>query len=131
MTSNPTELAGALFARLEAAWNASDGAAFGEAFSDETDFVDIRGAHHQGGGDEVGQNHQMIFDSIYKGSSVRYRVTDARELAPGCILAHAAATLDAPSGPLQGTHSSCITALILGNGDDARITAFHNTLVTG
>jgi uncharacterized protein (TIGR02246 family) len=81
MTATPTELAGGLFAQLEAAWNAADGAAFGEAFSDEADFVDIRGAHHQGGGNDVGQNHQMIFDSIYKGSSVRYRVTDARALA--------------------------------------------------
>lgn len=130
MTSNPSELASLLFARLESAWNASDGAAFGEAFSDESDFVDIRGSHHKGGGNEVGQDHQMIFDSIYKGSVVRYRVTDARELAPGCVLAHAAATLDAPSGPLQGTHSSCITAVIVGDGADARITAFHNTLVT-
>ena len=131
MTSNPTKLASELFARLESAWNASDGAAFGAAFSDESDFVDIRGAHHKGGGNEVGHDHQMIFDSIYKGSVVRYRVTDAREVAPGCIVAHAAATLDAPSGPLQGTHSSCITAVIVGSGADARITAFHNTLVTG
>ena len=129
MPNNPIDLAKDLFAKLERAWNAADGAAFGEPFADETDFVDIRGVLHRGDGHQVGQDHQGILDSIYRGSTVSYTVTSARELAPGCVLAHAAATLIAPEGPLQGTRSSLITAVIL-DRDGGRITAFHNTLVT-
>ena len=128
MPNNPIELAGRLFAHLEKAWNAGDGAAFGEPFADETDFVDIRGVHHRGDGHQVGQDHQGILDSIYRGSTVQYTVTSAREVAPGCVLAHASATLESPTGPLQGTRSSTITAVIL-DTDGGRITAFHNTLV--
>ena len=89
-----------LSSRLERAWNSADGAAFGEPFADETDFVDIRGTHHRGDGVQVGQAHQAILDSIYRGSNVSYNVTSARRLGPGCLLAHATATLVAPSGPL-------------------------------
>ena len=130
MPNNPIEVAVGLFARLEQAWNAGDGAAFGEPFADDTDFVDIRGVHHRGDGDQVGRDHQGILDSIYRGSTVHYTVTSARELAPGCVLAHATATLESPTGPMQGTRASVITAVILGE-DGGRITAFHNTLVAG
>lgn len=43
MTIDPTAIAQSLFADLEKAWNAGDGLAFAAPFSDETDFVDIRG----------------------------------------------------------------------------------------
>jgi uncharacterized protein (TIGR02246 family) len=34
--------------RLERAWNEADGQAFGEPFTPDADFVDIRGEHHRG-----------------------------------------------------------------------------------
>ena len=129
MSTNPNDLASEIFAHLEKAWNAADGMAFGEPFAAETDFVDIRGTHHHGSAHDVGQGHQALFASIYKDSQVRYRVTHAREIGTGCVVAHAVATLDAPTGPLQGTHTSTATAVIVGRGDDARITAFQNTLI--
>lgn len=129
MTIDPTAIANELFAQLETAWNAADGAAFGKPFADVTDFVDIRGAHHHGDGVAMGRGHQHIFDTIYKGSTVRYRVTSAREALPGCIVAMASANLDAPSGPLLGTNQSRITAVIVREGERWAITAFHNTLV--
>lgn len=129
MTTDPTTIATELFAQLESAWNAADGAAFGKPFADVTDFVDIRGAHHHGDGVAMGRGHQHIFDTIYKGSTVRYQVTSAREAVPGCIVASASATLDAPSGPMLGTNQSRITAVVVRQDDRWAITAFHNTLV--
>jgi uncharacterized protein (TIGR02246 family) len=129
LTTDPTAIATGLFAQLETAWNAGDGAAFGRPFADVTDFVDIRGAHHHGDGVAMGRGHQHIFDTIYKGSTVRYQVTSAREAVPGCIVATASATLDAPSGPLLGTNQSRITAVVVPRGDGWAITTFHNTLV--
>ncbi|HEY0026047.1 MAG TPA: SgcJ/EcaC family oxidoreductase [Longimicrobium sp.] len=129
MTVDPTAIATELFAQLETAWNAADGAAFGKPFAGVTDFVDVRGAHHHGDGVAMGRGHQHIFDTIYKGSTVRYQVTAAREAVHGCIVATASATLDAPSGPLLGTNQSRITAVVVREDDRWAITAFHNTLV--
>lgn len=129
MTTDPTAIATELFNRLQSAWNAGDGPAFGEPFADVTDFVDIRGVHHHGDGQAMGRGHQHIFDTIYKGSTIRYQVTSARVAVPGCIVATATATLDAPAGPMLGTNESRITAVVVQQGDRWAITAFHNTLV--
>ena len=126
----PTEIGTAVLQELERAWNAADGTAFGTVFTADADFVDIRGAHHTSAA-AITQGHQAIFDSIYRGSTVRYRLDDARHLAPNCILAHGTGTLDAPAGPLQGVHDAVQTVVIVEDGDRWRIAAFHNTLVAG
>jgi uncharacterized protein (TIGR02246 family) len=125
----PTTIAAEKFEQLEQAWNRADGAAFGEAFASETDFVNIRGEHHRGDGALIGQAHQGIFDSIYAGSSVRLRVDIAREIGPGTILAVVSSTLDVPSGPMRGVNNARITAVITEQDDGWAIEAFHNTLV--
>ena len=126
-TADPTTIATTILQQLERAWNDADGAAFGAPFADESDFVDIRGGHHRGKA-EIAHGHQAIFDSIYAGSTVRFRLDVARPVA-GAILAVATSTLDAPSGPLQGIHNACFTMVIAEQDDDWAITAFHNTLV--
>ena len=127
--SDPRQPAQAFFAAIEAAWNAGDGARYGAEFADVTDFVNIRGEHHRGDGTYIGAAHQGIFDTIYKGSSVRYQVDEARRLAPGVVVANATSTLDAPTGPLHGTHNSKMTVVLVEQGDSWKATAFHNTLV--
>jgi uncharacterized protein (TIGR02246 family) len=127
-TATSTEaIATTILEQLEQAWNAGDGAAFGAPFADESDFVNVRGEHHRGA-DNIAHGHQAIFDSIYAGSTVRFRLDMARPVA-GTILAVATSTLDAPSGPLQGIHNARFTMVIAEQGDDWRVTAFHNTLV--
>jgi uncharacterized protein (TIGR02246 family) len=126
--SDPTAIATPLFAHLEGAWNRADGASFAAAFTDECDFVDVRGARHRGAA-SVAAGHQAIFDSIYAGSTVRYELEDARCLGQDIVLAVVGATLDAPKGPLQGTNHSRISAVITARGGRWAITGFHNTLV--
>ena len=122
-------VASKLFEHLESAWNAADGAASGDVFADETDFVNIRGEHFRGDGVMIGEAHQGIFDTIYLGSTMHYEVEVAREIAPGCIVAVVTSTLDAPTGPLQGVNQSRITGVITGRDGDWSIIAFQNTLV--
>ena len=85
--------------------------------------------HFRGDGAMIGQAHQMIFDTIYVGSTMRYQVDVARVVAPGCIVAVVTSTLDAPSGPLQGVNQSRITAVMTEEGGEWSIVAFQNTLV--
>jgi uncharacterized protein (TIGR02246 family) len=129
MSNDPTQPANEFFAAIESAWNAADGERYGTRFADLTDFVNIRGEHHRGDGGYIGAAHQGIFDTIYRGSTVRYEVDEARLLAPGVVVAHATSTLDAPSGPLSGTHNSKMTVVLVEEGGSWKATAFHNTLV--
>lgn len=130
MSTDPTVVAVAFYAAIEKAWNDADGAAFGAAFGAETDFIDIRGVHHRGGPLEIGESHQGIFDSIYKGSVIRYEVDDARQIADHVVLAHCRATLDSPGGPLAGVHHAVSTVVLVPEAGEWRAVAFHNTLVT-
>ena len=128
MAEGAQGVAAELIGRLERAWNEGDGQAFGEPFAPDADFVDIRGEHHRSQ-EAIVAGHQAIFDSIYKGSSVDYELTGARELSDEVILAHATADLSAPSGPLAGEHSSVLSLVLVRGGDGWKIAAFHNTLV--
>ena len=116
-----------LVQRLEDAWNAGDGAAYGAVFTADADFVTIRGELHSG--PAIGAGHQAIFRTVYKDSTVRYAVSQVRDLPGGLVLAHVRATLDVPDGPLAGRHEALATALIVAEDGEPRITAFHNTLI--
>ena len=128
MAANPENVASELIGRLERAWNEADGRAFGEPFSADADFVDIRGEYHHGQ-EAIAAGHQAILDSIYKGSSTNYKLIQARELLDDVILAHAMGVLRAPSGPLAGEHSAVQSLVLVREGEEWKITGFHNTLV--
>jgi len=127
MTERAEGVAAELIGRLERAWNAADGRAFGEPFAPDADFVTIRGEHIRGR-EAIAAGHQAIFDSIYKGSSADFGLTGARELSGEVILAHATAVLRAPSGPLAGEHGAVQSLVLVRGGDGWEIAAFHNTL---
>ena len=128
--NDPDIVATEFFARLEAAWNAADGARYGAEFAEVTDFVNIRGEHIHGGPALIAAGHQGIFDTIYRGSTNELRVDRVREIAPGCVLAHATSTLDAPTGPLTGRHQARMSVFLVEQDGIWKATAFHNTLIT-
>jgi uncharacterized protein (TIGR02246 family) len=114
--------------QLEAAWNAADGSAFGGPFAEDADFVTIRGDHLRTR-DVIAKGHQVIFDTIYQGSKVRYQLAEVRTITPGVVVAHVKATLTAPTGPLAGEHGSLFTIVVVQYDGDWQIAAFHNTLI--
>lgn len=124
---NDNDILAAAFAQLEGAWNSGDGAGFGELFLDDADFVDIRGDRHRGRR-AIAAGHQGIFDTIYRGSTVRFSVVDQAALADGWLLGAVDSTLDVPEGPLAGVNRSAITVVMTETGVGWRIRAFHNTL---
>ena len=125
---DPKSAAEKIVKQLEDAWNAADGAAFAAPFAPDADFVNIRGDLHTGQ-EAIAAGHQGIFDTIYAGSTVRYNVRQARELTDGVILAHVDAVLNAPTGPLAGETKALASIVLVGNGDEQRVAAFHNTVV--
>lgn len=125
---DPKSIVENVIERLESGWNAADGAAFAAPFSADADFVAIRGDLHSGA-EAIAAGHQHIFDTIYAGSTLDYTLLQARELGDGAILAHVRGRMHAPTGPLAGDNESTATVLLVRDGDEHRITAFHNTLV--
>jgi uncharacterized protein (TIGR02246 family) len=115
-------------ARLERAWNAGDGTAFGVAFADDADFVDIRGGRHRGR-DAVAAGHQALFDTLYAGSTVRYQLETARMITPGSLVAIAGAALDTPAGPAAGISHARLTAVLTPDDEAWSVAVFHNTRV--
>jgi uncharacterized protein (TIGR02246 family) len=131
MSQYPTEharIASDVLSELESAWNDADGVRYGNVFTPDADFVDIRGSHHQGAA-AIGHGHQGIFATIYAGSTVDYTARTTAQVAPEVILGIVESTLDAPSGPLQGVHRSTATVLLLRDNGAWKIRSFHNTLV--
>ena len=115
-------------AGLEAAWNDADGTAFGARFADDAVFVDVRGTRHRGR-PAIAHGHQGIFNSIYRGSTVRYEVESIDVLDPDVAVIHANATLDCPTGPMAGVNHARFTAVLVRGSDAWEATTFHNTLV--
>jgi uncharacterized protein (TIGR02246 family) len=113
--------------KLETAWNAGDGAAFGEPFASDADFVNIRAEHFRGR-EAIANGHSAIFRTIYAGSSNRLTVDSLRLLRPDVALAHVTAVLDAPSGPLAGRHAALFSAVLTKGSSGWEIASFHNTL---
>jgi uncharacterized protein (TIGR02246 family) len=113
--------------RLEAAWNAMDGAAFAAPFSEDADFVTIRGEHFRGR-PAIAAGHAAIFRSIYAGSTCRLTVETARLLRPEVALVHVHSALDAPSGPLAGKHGARFSLVLTREPGGWEIAALHNTV---
>jgi uncharacterized protein (TIGR02246 family) len=113
---------------LQDAWNAGDGAAFAAPFADDADFVNVYGMHARGR-EAIAAGHEHIFRTIYAGSRVEYRIATARLLREGVGLVHLHARLAAPAGPMAGEHDALASLVLVRDGGEWRIAAFHNTLV--
>lgn len=124
------EIATNIIKTLETGWNNSDGNHFAIPFAESSEFVDIRGTHHTNAQpSDIGDAHQQLFNSIYKGSSVSYKLIHAMAIDQKTILANVSAELNAPTGPLAGVNASTITMVLIQVKGEWRIKAFHNTMV--
>ena len=117
-----------IVAKLEAAWNAGDGDAFGAVFAEDADFVNIR-AEHVRGRQAIADGHTGIFRTIYAGSVVQLTLESLRLLRPDVALMHVHSTLDAPSGPLKGKHEARFSAVLTRDASGWQIASFHNMTI--
>jgi uncharacterized protein (TIGR02246 family) len=111
---------------LTDAWNAGDAEAFARCFTTDADFVNIF-ALHVVGREAVAKQHQFIFDSIYRGSRNSFSILEARALADAVVLAHIAADLRVPDGPLAGEIKTLASAVFVRDDVGWLIASFHNT----
>ncbi len=103
------------------AWNAGDGAAWAAHFAQDADFVDVVG-RIQHGRAVIAEEHQKIFDTIYRGSRLTIEYVNSRQLTDGLLLLHTTSTLSVPEGPRAGVWHAIQTKVVR----DGEILAFHN-----
>ncbi|WP_031466649.1 SgcJ/EcaC family oxidoreductase [Sciscionella sediminilitoris] len=109
---------------LRLAWDANDGAAWAASFTEDADFVDVLG-RMQRGRETIAEEHQKIFDTIYRGSRAEFWPLSSYPLSgDGVSLAHTVSRLWVPSGPRSGVTFS-VQTMVLERG---LIRAFHNTI---
>lgn len=70
-----------LFARLTAAWDAGDGAAYGACFTPDASYITYVGTLYRGA-EEIGAAHQALFDSFLKGTRLACEIVDIRLTTP-------------------------------------------------
>ncbi len=115
--------------QLEAAWNTSDSAAFAAPFAEDADFVHILGGHFTGR-TSIERGHRAIFDTIYKGSTVKFEVEKTRFAGTDVAIVFIFSTLKT-STPGLPPQMNARPTMVLQRQDGAwKIVTFQNTLVT-
>jgi uncharacterized protein (TIGR02246 family) len=129
-TLDKTDLAAleAVFNGMQDAWNRADGDSFGTFFQVDADFVNIYGMHGIGR-QAISDAHNMIFRTVYAGSVMQCRMTQARPISDNLALVHLSSSLQVPQGPLAGELRAAPSAVLEREGPAWKIVAFHNTLV--
>ncbi len=118
-----------LFSRLETAWNAGNGTAYGECFTLDSDYVTFEGGHLQGRQANAA-SHQKLFDSFLKGSKLSGQIEDIRFIAPDVAVLHVTGNvrLRWQARPAAGRES--IQTYVAVKRDGAwQFAAFHNTRI--
>jgi len=111
-----------IITEMARAWNAGDGAAWAAHFAQDADFVDALG-RTQRGRDVIAAEHQKLFDTIYRESTLKIWQVDNRTIGDGTLLVHTASTLRVPQG-LRAGEWHAVQTKVFQNGE---ILAFHNT----
>ena len=120
--------AGEIVARLEAAWDAGDGAAFAAPFAPDAHFVTVQGMRVQGRA-AIAAGHADIFASIYAGSTNAMELLHTEAVAPGARVVQTRNTLSVPVGPFAGVRQAIGTLVLRAVGTGWEIVSAQNTLV--
>jgi uncharacterized protein (TIGR02246 family) len=123
-----SDIAGDLSARFTSAWNQHDMDMLARLFHQDAAFVNVRGDYLKGA-EEIRRQHAAVHVGPYKNSVLRAEVVDARELAPGIIVAHVQTELDGDDRAPGQTRHSLVTFVIEKRGELWRFAAAHNTFV--
>jgi uncharacterized protein (TIGR02246 family) len=123
-----TRIADELIADYASAWNTHDIDALAVLFHEDGTFVNVVGSYEKGR-EEIRQLHAAIHASFYKDSALRAEVLDARELAPGVIVAHVSNELEGDARAAGQTARTLATYVIEQRAGTWKFTAAHNTRI--
>jgi uncharacterized protein (TIGR02246 family) len=112
--------------QMEAGWNAKSGALFAKPFAEDADYVIINGNQIKGHA-EIEQQHQRIFDTIFKDTTLTLNVKQTRFLRPDVAVVHVSGRREAATKEL--TQDAVMTMIMVKEKQGWKIAAFQNTAV--
>jgi uncharacterized protein (TIGR02246 family) len=119
----------ALFQNLLDSWGRGDGAAYGDQFTEDADYVAFDGSHTRGRR-QIAASHQQLFDTWLKGTRLTGEITGIRFLSPEVALVHATGgTLMPGRSEAKPVRPSIQTLVAVKRDGRWRFTAFHNTRI--
>ena len=112
--------------QLETGWNTKSGALFAKPFAEDADYVVINGNYIKGHA-VIESQHQRIFDTIFKDTSLSLTVKQIRFLRPDVAVVHVAGHRDGPTKEL--VQDAMLTLMMTKEKQGWVIAAFQNTAV--
>jgi uncharacterized protein (TIGR02246 family) len=126
MTSNDNAQLTALFGRMLQAWTDGDARAYGECFTDDSDYVSYDGARAIGRAPMV-ESHDRLFRGVLAGSRLVGEVESIRYVRPDVAVMHATGSVLTPwQKTLPKKRLSRQTILAVRDGGEWRVAALHN-----
>jgi uncharacterized protein (TIGR02246 family) len=125
---NDDQAIGEIVKHLENAWNAADAHAFAAPFTEDADFLNILGAHYQGR-ETIRQGHHQIWESVYRGSKVTYRIERIRRVRPDVAVVFVLQVLTMQSGETPKISQARPTMIMEKSAGIWQIVVLQNTLV--
>jgi uncharacterized protein (TIGR02246 family) len=115
-----------LFERMCTAWTAGDAIAYGDCFTEDSDYVSYDGTLARGRESMV-DNHDKLFKGVLDGSALVGEVEDIRYLTPDVAVMHATGSVQMPwRSTLPKGRLSRQTLVAVNTDDGWRIAALHN-----
>lgn len=122
---NDDQLA-ALFEQMLAAWTAGDADAYGECFTEDSDYVSYDGAHANGRKTMV-DNHDRLFRGVLTGSALVGEIESIRYLRPDVAVLHATGSVLMPwRSRLPRRRLSRQTIVAVDTESGWKVAALHN-----
>ena len=112
--------------QLETGWNTKSGALFAKPFAEDADYVVINGMYIKGRA-VIESQHQRIFDTIFKDTSLALTVKQIRFLRPDVAVAHIEGHRKGATKEL--TQDAMLTLMMTKEKQGWVIAAFQNTAV--
>jgi uncharacterized protein (TIGR02246 family) len=116
-----------------AAWNRGDAVAFSRHFAADGTFTNIRGQFFTGR-EAFAERHEFIFKGIYRGTTMKQDVVSVKFVRPDVAVVETLTAvigieklLPGTSADSKGRLRSRLLQVMVKNGEDWQIVAFHNT----
>lgn len=115
--------------QMENGWNKKSGVEFAKPFAEDSDYVVINGFHIKGRTANA-ENHQRIFDTIFKNTNLTLEVERIRFPRPDVAVVHVLGQRNSTQKtdpPQTAATDARMTMVMLKNNGRWEITAFQNT----
>lgn len=112
--------------RMEAGWNEKSGSLFAQPFAEDADYVVINGRYVHGR-EAIEKEHQQIFDTVFRNTTLRLTVKQIRFLRPDVAVVHVTGQRDAIANETEPVYGAFMTLVMTRSRQGWRIAAFQNT----